>query len=373
MRIRLVDGPVELRRFVDLPYRLHSREPLWVPPLRFDVRRRLARKNPFFDHGNAECFLAERAGVAVGRIAAIVNRLHDETHGDGAGFFGFFECEHDLPAARALFDAAAEWIRGHGHRVLRGPASFSTNDECGLLVDGFDTPPTLLTTWNPRYYVELVEGAGFRPAQDLLGFWGGHPEHPVPPPARLDRAMSRLLERLGLTLRPLDSRRFRDEVETVRGLYNRAWEHNWGFVPLTDRELSQMAKELRPFHIADLVPFAELAGEPVGFGLGLPDLNEVLRKNRRGRLVPGLVRVLWALKRARFRRMRILLLGVRPDFRGRGVDALLWHWIWTRSGRRGIGWGEASWILADNAGMRNAAERMEFRAYKTWRIYDRPA
>jgi GNAT superfamily N-acetyltransferase len=257
--------------------------------------------------------------------------------------------------------------------VLRGPASFSTNDECGLLVEGFDTPPTLLTTWNPRYYVELVEGAGFRAAQDLLGFWGGHAEHPVPPPERLGRAIRRVGERLGLTLRPLDSRRFWDEVATVRGLYNQAWDRNWGFVPITDRELSQMAKELRPLHIADLVPFAERAGEPVGFGLALPDINEVLRTNRQGRLLPGVLRVLWALKRNRFRRMRILLLGVRPDFRGKGVDALLWQWIWTRSGARGIGWGEASWILADNAGMRNAAERMGCRAYKTWRIYDRTA
>jgi GNAT superfamily N-acetyltransferase len=374
VHIRPVEGPAELRRFIDLPYRLHAGEPSWVAPLRLDMQRRLApRTNPFFDHGSAAYFLAEREGTTIGRIAAVTNRLHDETHDDGAGFFGFFECERDPQAARALFDAAAEWVRGHGYRVLRGPASFSTNDECGLLVKGFDTPPTLLTTWNPPYYVELVEGAGFRPAQDLLGFWGGHADHPVPPTPRLDRAVGRIAERLGVTLRALDSRRFWNEVETVRALYNRSWERNWGFVPMTDRELSHMARELRPIHIADIVPFAEHAGEPIGFGLALPDLNEVLRGNRKGRLLPGLLRILWALKRKRFHRMRILLLGVRPDFRGRGVDALLWHWIWTRSARYGLGWGEASWILADNAGMRNAAERSGLEAYKTWRLYDRPA
>ena len=374
MRIRIVEGPAELRRFVDLPYRLHARERRWVPPLRLDVRRRLARRsNPFFDHGDAAYFLAERGGVAVGRIAAILNRLHDETHGDGAGFFGFFECEPDAAAARGLFDAAAEWVRGRGYRVLRGPASFSTNDECGLLVDGFDTPPTILTPWNPPYYVELVEAAGFRAAKDLLGFAGGHPDHPVPGPERLARASARLEQRLGLTLRALDPRRFWAEVDAVRALYNGAWGRNWGFVPMTSRELDRMARELRPIHISDLVPFVERAGEVVGFGLALPDLNQVLRTNRAGRLLPGALRVLWALRRKRFRRARILLLGVRPDYRGKGVDALLWNWIWTRAAAHGIGWGEASWILADNAGMRNAAERMGFRAYKTWRLYDRPA
>lgn len=373
MRIRIVDGPTALRRFIDLPYKLHAGEACWVPPLRLDVRRRLAkRSNPFFEHGDAAYFLAERGGLAVGRIAAIANRLHDETHRDGAGFFGFFECEQDPAAARALFDAAAEWVRGHGYRVLRGPASFSTNDECGLLVEGFDTPPTILTPWNPPYYVELVETAGFRAAKDLLGFEGGHPDHPVPGPDRLARASARLEQRLGLSLRALDSRRFWAEVDLVRHLYNGAWERNWGFVPMTDHELDRMARELRPIHIPDLVPFVERAGEVVGFGLALPDLNQVLRANRSGRLLPGALRVLWALRRKRFRRARILLLGVRPDYRGKGIDALLWNWIWTRAAMHGIGWGEASWILADNGGMRNAAERMGFHAYKTWRLYDRP-
>jgi len=374
VRIRAVAGSTDLRRFIDLPYRLHAGEPRWAPPLRLDVRRRLTpRSNPFFDHGDAAYFLAERDGVSVGRIAAIANRLHDDTHADGAGFFGFFECTDDSAVARELFGVASDWVRARGYRVLRGPASFSTNDECGLLTDGFDTPPTILTPWNPRYYVPLVEGAGFRAVKDLWGFEGGHPEHPQPVPPRLARATAQLGARLGVTLRPLDPRRFSAEVDRVRSAYNAAWERNWGFVPMTDRELDHMARELRPILIPDLVPFAERAGEVVGFGLALLDLNEVLLRNRSGRLVPGVLRILWALRRKRFRRARILLLGVRPDDRSKGIDALLWSWIWTRAARHGISWGEASWILEDNAGMRNAAERMGFRAYKTWRLYDRPA
>ena len=374
MRVRIVEDRVGLRRFVDVPFRLHGRDPRWVPPLRFDVRRRLTRRtNPFFDYGDAAYFFAERDGVEVGRIAAIANTRHDDTHRDGAGFFGFFESTDDRVVARALFDAAAEWVRGRGYRTLRGPASFSTNDECGLLVEGFDTPATVLTPWNPPYYVGLVEGAGFRASKDLLGFAGGHPEHPVPGPERLARAASRLESRLDVTLRPLDRRRFWTEVATLRALYNAAWERNWGFVPMTDRELEHMARELRQVYIPDLVPFVEHAGEVVGFGVALPDVNQVLRANRSGRLVPGALSVLWALKRRRIRRARILLLGVRPDWRGRGLDALLWNWIWTHAANHGIGWGEASWILPDNAGMRNAAERMGFRAYKKWRLYERPA
>jgi GNAT superfamily N-acetyltransferase len=329
------------------------------------------RKNPFFEHGEAEYFLAERDGAVVGRIAAISNRLHNETHGDRVGFFGFFECVQDQGVADALFAAAADWCRSKGHDVLRGPASFSVNDECGLLVDGFQYPPALMMPHNPPYYVELVERAGFAKAKDLWVYQGGSEEGYVPVPERLARGTELIRQRLGITIRPLDLSRFEEEVETVKTIYNEAWEKNWGFVPMTDHEIDHLAEQFRPVVIPEMVPVAEKDGQVIGFGIALPDLNVVFRKNRSGYLLPVLPRLLWALKRRKIRRARILLLGVIPEFRGKAVDAMLYHWIWTRSGERGIYWGEAGWILEDNPAMNAGLEKMTFRVYKTYRLYDR--
>jgi GNAT superfamily N-acetyltransferase len=329
-------------------------------------------KNPFFEHAEAEYFLAERDGVVVGRIAAISNRLHNETHGDRVGFFGFFECINDQSVANALFDAAAEWCRAKGHDVLRGPTSFSVNDECGLLVDGFQFPPALMMPHNPPYYVDLVERAGFIKARNLLVYQGGHPSIYYPVPERLARGTELIRQRLGVTIRPLDLSRFEQEVETIKEIYNQAWEKNWGFVPMTEREIDHLAEQFRPVVIPDFVPIAEKDGKVVGFGIALPDLNEILRQNRRGRLLPVLPRLLWALKMRKIRRTRILLLGVVPEYRGKAVDAMLYHWIWTRAEKLGFTWGEAGWILEENVAMNAGLERMTFRVYKTYRLYDRP-
>ena len=329
------------------------------------------RRNPFFEHADAEYFLAERDGEVVGRIAAISNRLHNETHGDRVGFFGFFESVHDQGVADALFAAAGEWCRTRGHDVLRGPASFSVNDECGLLVDGFDTPPTVMMPYNPRYYVELVERAGFAKAKDLLVYTGGAMDRYIPVPERLARGTELIRQRQGITLRALDMQRFDEDVERIKHIYNSAWEKNWGFVPMTDRELDHLAEQFKPVVIPDIVPFAEKDGEVIGFGIVLPDLNEVLRHSRSGYLLPLLPRLLWKVKTRRFRRARILLLGILPEYRGKGIDAMLYHWIWTRCGELGITWGEAGWILEDNPAMNAGLEKMTFRVYKTYRLYDR--
>ena len=345
---------------------------MWVPPLRRDVALLLdRRRNPFFEHGEADYFLAERGGQIVGRIAAISNRLHNETHGDRVGFFGFFECEDDPATAVALFEAAAGWLRQRGFDTMRGPTSFSVNDECGLLVDGFDTPPTVLMPHNPRYYESLLLGAGFTGVRNLLAYEGGNPEHYVPVPDRLTRAVEILRERMGITLRALDMRDFTGEVERIKAVYNAAWERNWGFVPMTDREIEHLAEQFKPVVVPDIIPFAEKDGKVVAFGLAIPDLNVVLRGNRRGRLLPVLPKLLWYLKREKIRRARIPLLGILPEFRGRGLDAVLYHWIWTRSRDHGMFWGEAGWILEDNPAMRAGLEKMTFRAYKTYRLYDR--
>jgi GNAT superfamily N-acetyltransferase len=370
VKVRVVEGSRDLNEFIDLPYRLHAADPLWVPPLRMDTRARLSsKKNPFFDDAEAAYFVAERDGVVVGRIAAIANRRHDRTYDDGVAFFGFFDCIDDRAVAVGLFDAASNWARERGYSRMRGPTSFSTNDECGLLVEGFDTPPTLMMPHNPAYYVQLVESCGFAKSKDLRAFRGDGTKAPVP--ARAQRAAELIQKRMGLSIRGLDRKRFSVDVERIKETYNQAWERNWGFVSMSEREIDHMAAQFRPIYIPDLVPFVELNGKIVGFGLAIPDLNEVLISNRSGRLFPAVLRLLWAVKRRKIHRMRVLLLGVVPEYQGRGIDAVLWHWLWTRGLANGIRWAEASWILEDNAPMCNAAERMGFEHYKTYRLYDR--
>jgi GNAT superfamily N-acetyltransferase len=328
-------------------------------------------KNPFFEHGEAEYFIAERNGDVVGRIAAISNRLHNETHGDQVGFFGFFESIDDQSVANALFQTATEWCRSRSHDVLRGPASFSVNDECGLLVEGFDTPPTLMMPHNPRYYIRLLEQAGFVKAKDLWVYQGGSEKGYVPVPERLARGTELIRQRQGITLRSLNMKDFHGEVERIKALYNAAWEKNWGFVPMTEHEIDHLAEQFKPVVIPELVPMAEKDGKLIGFGIALPDLNVIFRRHRSGRLFPMILDLLWSLKARRIRRARILLLGVVPEYQGKGVDAMLYHWIWTRSGERGIYWGEAGWILEDNPAMNAGLEKMTFSVYKTYRLYDR--
>jgi len=373
LRVRAARSRQDLKRFIDLPYRLHARDPNWVPPLRRDVESLLSRsKNPFFEHAEAEYFLAERDGRVVGRIAAISNRLHNQTHGDRVGFFGFFESIHDHSVALALLDAASQWCRERSHDVLRGPASFSVNDECGLLVDGFEFPPTLMMPHNPRYYIELLERAGFTKAKDLWVYQGGSEEGYVPVPERLARGTELIRQRQGITLRSLDVKNFQHEVERIKELYNAAWEKNWGFVPMTEHEIDHLAAQFKPVVIPEMVPMAEKEGKLIGFGIALPDLNVVFRRHRSGRLFPVILDLLWSLRMKRIRRARILLLGVLPEYRGKGVDAMLYHWIWTKSAQRKIFWGEAGWILEDNPAMNAGLEKMTFRVYKTYRLYDRP-
>jgi len=365
--VRPVRTAADLSRFIAFPYRLHRGDPLWVPPLRMDVRTLLSRKkNPFFQHSEAEYFLAERAGEMVGRIAAIHNRAHNGFHGESIGFFGFFECVDNQEVADALFAVAADWLKARGLTAMRGPASFSTNDECGLLVDGFDTPPTLLNPHNPPYYVRLVERAGFAKARDLLQYQSTNPALPE----RLVQAAQLMAERKRIKLRRIDMKHFDDEVERIKGVYNAAWERNWGFVPLTDPEIDHLAKQLKPVVVPDLVVFAERDGHVIGFGAALPDLNVALKRNPSGRLFPGILKVLWAARK--ITRVRILLLGVLKAYRMSGADALMYHWIWEKGRALGYNWGEAGWILEDNAAMINAAERLGFRPYKTLRLYDRP-
>jgi len=368
--VRPVRTKQDLRRFIAFPYRLHRGDPMWVAPLRMDIATLLSRtKNPFFEHAEAEYFLAERDGRVVGRIAAIKNDAHgafhpEETH---VGFFGFFECVDEQSVADALFAEAAKWLRARGFSVMRGPASFSTNDECGLLVDGFDTPPAIMNPHNPRYYVGLVERAGFAKVMDLVCYEG---QDETGPPQRLIDAARKLAARSGITLRTLDMKRFDEEVEKVKQVYNAAWEKNWGFIPMTDAELNHLAKQLKPVVVPELVVFAEKQGQLIGMAISLPDFNVALKHNPSGRLLPfGLLKILYY--KNKIHRLRTLTLGVLPAYRRSGADALMYEHTWRVGTGLGIHWGEASWLLETNAAIRNPMEKMGFRLYKTLRMYDK--
>ena len=362
-----VRGRSDLEAFVALPYTLHRGLAGWTPLLRRDVRTTLdPARNPFFDHAERELFLARRDGRVVGRIAAIHDRLHDETHGGRVGFFGFFESVDDPAVACALFDAAAGWLRRRQRDTLRGPLNPSINDEAGLLVDGFETPSVLMMPHNPRYYPALVEGAGFRKAKDLLAFQSTGTE--LPP--RLVAATDAVRRRYGVACRHIDMGRFADEVALIERLFDAGWARNWGYVRLTPREIDHLAAQFKPLVVPDIVAFAERGGEPIGFAAAVPDLNVALRANPSGRFFPGILKVLWASRR--ITRLRVILLGLVPEWHGRGVDGLLYRHVWENGRARGYDWAEAGWILEDNHAMINGLTRMGFEVYKTYRVYERP-
>ncbi len=338
-----------------------------MPPLRRDVADLLSPRHPFHAHAEVELFLARGpGGRVVGRIAAVRNEAHLAQHHDGAGFFGFFEMERDPAIARALFDAAAAWLAARGLTTMRGPASFSVNEEVGLLVRGFETPPALMMPHNPPWYADVIEAHGFTKAKDLIAYW--HPTCDVP--ARVAVVAEKLAARFQITIRPLDMRDFKAEVGRIRALYNAGWEANWGNVPMSDAEFMHVAKQFKPIAVPEMVLFAYVRGELAGFVLALPDLNVALR-HMKGRLLPwGWAIGLWQGRR--IDRARVLTLGVLPAYRRTGAADLLYMHLFKNAYAKGIRHGESGWILEDNALMRTALERIGGEPYKTYRLYDRP-
>lgn len=357
--------------FVDLPFRLYAGDPNWVPPLKRDIHELIdPKRHPFHQHAQVELFLArDDGGRVVGRIAATRNDLYLQHHPDGAGFFGFFECERDPAIATALLDTAADWLAGQGLRVMRGPASFSLNEEAGLLVRGFDGPPVIMMSYNPPWYADLLEGYGFVKAKDLLAYYFDF-KGAQRPPERLERAVDTLAKRHKITIRRMDKGRFWDEVARIRDFYNAALEKNWGHVPMTEAEFTYMAKQFKPVADFDLILFAEVDGELAGFGLGLPDLNVALR-HMNGRLLPfGWAKALWYSRK--IDRARILALGVLDKYRRTGAAELLYLDFFRAGLRKGVTKGEFSWVLEDNAPMRAAIEKMGAELYRVYRMYDKP-
>jgi GNAT superfamily N-acetyltransferase len=367
-----VRGDRDRESFIRLPWRIYDGDPHWVPPLLRDERVFLDPvKNPFFEHGAVELFLARREGAFVGRIAAIRNDAHNALHEDRVGFFGLFECTNEPAVAGALFDAAARWLGHLGLDTMRGPMSFSTNDTCGLLVEGFDGPPFILMPYNPSYYEKLLLEHGFLAAKDLLAYLLPVPGIDFERIARVERLLDRRRARgEAIVVRNLDKRRWNDEVATLHGLYNRAWEKNWGFVPFSDHEFRHLAAHMKQVIDPELVGIVEVNGTPVGFGLALPDMNLAIRAAN-GRLFPiGIFKVLWAARR--IRRVRVPILGLIPEHRGKGYDMALYGHLSLTARRKGIECGETSWILEDNLAMCHAMEQLGAYVHRRYRVFDRP-
>ena len=363
------DGKKEFRRFLDLPYRIYEGDPNWVAPLIRDMKVMFdKRKHPFHQHSEVQPYIALRGGETVGRIVAIHNRNHVAYHNESVGFFGFFECVDEQKVANALLSTAADWLRDRGLEVIRGPASFSTNEQAALLVDGFDRPATIMMPYNPEYYEDLIANAGFHAAMDMVAYYL---DNNIPPDFMLKRE-KRLSERLDISLRTLRKEDFSAELDRVLLVYNKAWEKNWGFVPMTDAEIRFMADELKVAVMKDpeQVIFAENAeGEPIGFALWLTDYNQALIKVR-GRLFPfGILKV---LKHSKHIDMgRVLTLGLVEEYRHKGIDSLLILRIFREASAKGIGSGEFGWILDHNYAMRRVIEKLGSKVYKRYRMYDR--
>ncbi len=363
------DSGRALKQFIEFPWSIYRNDPYWIPPLKSEVRELLSLKHPFYDHAQRELFLAMKDGVAVGRIAAIINHRHNEFHSEKTGFFGFFESLDDQEVAGALFMEAEKWIRERGMDRVMGPVNPSTNEECGLLVHNFLSPPFIMMTYNPPYYMELIEKAGYQKAKDLYAYWY-HVGKELP--ARLKRIVKKVQDKeKDLVVRNLDIKRFNEELEAVRTIYNEAWEKNWGFVPMTDAEISHMAKKLKPLVEPRIVNLAYVGDEPAGFAMGLPDFNHVLRILNGTMYNP--IRSIKALGAAKLIRSgRCLTLGVREKFRKRGIESILFAMTWQGGIDMDYRYGEFSWILEDNKPIHDAATRI-FSAehYKTYRIYEK--
>jgi hypothetical protein len=369
-----VESSRDLRRFIDLPWKIYNRteHPEWVPPLRIAVRDALDTKgNPFYREAERTLFLALRDGRPVGRIAAIENRAHNAFHGDRVGFFGFFECTNDQEAANSLFASAETWLRGRGLDTMRGPTNPSTNHECGLLVGGYREHPMIMTTWNPPYYSALVEQAGFGKAKDLLAYYfpmQGKDAFELP--ERYRRHAERALAGQSLTFRDLDLKHFDAEAERCWSIYNEAWEKNWGFFPMSRDSFMHEAQVLRYIVQPRFTFMAEVDGKPAGFMIIVPDFHEAFKAIGNGRLLPtGLFKLLAA--KSRIRSGRIMILGARAEFRQRGIFALFAHEMFRRGREFGGVGAEASWILEDNDRLNRPLQSLGATEYRRWRIYDR--
>lgn len=366
-----VAGKRDLEAFVRLPWRLYAGNTNWIPPLLRLQREELSPKtNPFFEHADAQLFVAYKDGRPVGRISTQIDHEHNRYHDERTGFFGFFEAENDHGVAAALLGTAEAWLSERGMERVRGPLSFSINGVVGFLVEGFDSPPQILMPYSLPFYLDLVERCGYGKLRDLYAWrWQAQP---VPEgPARMVEELRRRPE---VTVRRAKMGAFDEEVKTILQLFNDAWSDNWGFVPATDSEAKQMARDLKLIVDPQAVPFVEIDGQPAGVALAVPNLNEAIR-DLDGRLFPlGALKLLWRLKVRRPRNGRVLLLGIKKEFRTRryaGLAYLLCDEIYRTSRLRNYEWAEFSWTLEDNHLINAMISKVGCKRYKTYRIYEK--
>jgi GNAT superfamily N-acetyltransferase len=373
VEIRPVVDKRDRKRFLDLPYRLYATEKRWVPPLRIERKEHLdPGKNPFFEHAEVQLFLAERDGRVVGRISAHIDRNLNGFQDNRWGLFGFFECEDDAEAARALVETAEAWLRERGRDRMVGPMDFTTNDECGLLIEGHERPPIILCPWQHPYYQPLLEEAcGLDKAMDLL-MWELH----IQGKENVNQAIWDVADAVepshGIVVRPMNKKDLQNEVTRFLEVYNASWERNWGFVPLNEAEARHYAKQLKPVLDPNWAYIAERkdTGEVVGAALTLPDFNQVLSHVKDGRLLPfGWLAAL--RNRKNIDSVRVLALGVKPEYQHTGVAARMYQMHFEAAERTPQTWGEMGWILETNKAMNRAMEGMGGHVVRKYRVYER--
>lgn len=369
--INRVSNEADKIKFIKFQWKIYKGNPNWVPPLIFDVRNNLdTKKNPFYAHSKIELFLAYKDGELCGRIGAIVNDNHNKFHNDNVGFFGFFESVNDKNVSRALFDAASGYLKSEGKNIMRGPVNPSTNDEVGLLIDGYNMPPVMLTTFNPEYYKELFEDFGLKKIKDLYAYLVT--EDIINNKAsmdKLERVSNVVLKRENLTIRKINLANFNSEVETLHEIYNKAWEKNWGFVPMTKEEFYFVGKMLKAIVDTDIVYIAESNGKPVAFSLSFPDFNQVFIKMN-GRLFPfGIIKFL--LNKKKVNGIRVFAMGIIHEFQKKGIEAVFIRDTIREGINKGYNRAEISWVLEDNIPMVQTAVNLGAKVYKTYRLFDK--
>ncbi|MGK2905725.1 MAG: N-acetyltransferase [Desulfuromonadales bacterium] len=370
LRIVPIAGRQLIDRFIKVPWSLYRDDPCWVPPLIVERRWHLSAKNPYFEHADFQAWIACRGERDVGRISAQVDRLHIQRYHDATGFFGLLESEDDADTFRALFEVAEEWLRQKGMRRIRGPFSLSINDECGLLVEGFDSPPPIMLGHALPYYQLRVEEQGYCKEQDLLAY-RAHPD--IPPPQHLEA----LVRRAGARIKVRAMRRdhFSEDLEIIRDIFEDAWSENWGFIPFTPAEFTELGKNLKFLVNIESVRIAEVDGEPSAMIVMFPNINEIIM-DLNGRLLPfGWLKLLWRLKVVGVKSARIPLMGVRRRYHGSRMGATLAMMVISplheRARKLGIKKVDMSWILEQNQGIRNIIETVGSDLYKRYRIYQK--
>jgi len=373
-QLKLVESRSDWSQFIDLPWKIYRGDPHWVPPLKMAVQDLLnVKKNPFFKHAKMHPLLVYQGQECVGRAVGVIDENHNQFHEEKVVFFGFFEAIRSQEVAQILLDEVARWGRSQGMEIMRGPMNPSTNHECGLLVEGFDDSPYVMMTYNPPYYIELLEKCGMVKAKDLYSY-------EVSDGARFSKVIlaqaERLKKRGAVSFRPVNLKIFDQEVEKLLEVYNDAWEKNWGFVPMSPEEFRHLAQDMKMVIDPNLCLIAEVKGEVAGFALALPDVNQAFKKVPQGTLLPfGLLKLLWHLKgpgrKKTINRCRIITLGIKKAYRDYGIGPLLYTEYLKRGPESGYPTGEASWILEDNKPMNKALQHMCGEKTKTYRIYDR--